>query len=81
MKNVKDYGALVAVVVFTIGLVASAAVGQYQIRSNVTEIQKNAVQQRKDARDFRAAQMLDHDSIIRIEVDVRWIRESLEKQE
>ena len=70
MKNVKDYGALVAVVVFTIGLVASAAVGQYQIRSNGIAIEDNAQQQQQD-----------HDSIIRIEVDVRWIRESLEKQE
>ena len=70
MKNVKDYGALVAVVVFTIGLVASAAVGQYQIRSNGIAIEENAQQQRQD-----------HDSITRIEVDVRWIRESLEKQE
>ena len=70
VKLFKDHGAFVAALIFVIGLVASAAVGQYQIRSNGIAIESNAQQQQQD-----------HDSLTRIEVDVRWIRELLEDRD
>ena len=64
----KDYGALITLVIFGVGVVASATTSQYQIRSQETRLNVIEIQQASD-----------HDTITEISVDVRWIRESLEE--
>jgi hypothetical protein len=69
MHKLKDYGALITLAIFSVGVVASAATAQYQIRSQ--GIRLNAIE---------TQQATDHDTLTEISVDVRWIRESLEHE-
>ena len=59
---------IIAAAVVMAGVVASYAVAQYQIselRGDVKELQKNWQE--------------DHDTLIRIAVDVKWVRANMEK--
>ena len=69
MHKLKDYGALITLAIFSVGVIASAATAQYQIRSQ--GIRLNVIETQQAA---------DHDTITEISVDVRWIRKALEKQ-
>ena len=69
MHKLKDYGALITLAIFGVGVVASAATAQYQIRAQ--DIRLTAIERQ---------QASDHDTLTEISVDVRWIRESLEHE-
>tara|TARA_Y100000310_G_C20255373_1_gene611085 strand:+ start:390 stop:599 length:210 start_codon:yes stop_codon:yes gene_type:complete len=65
-----DLGALITIGIFGVGIVASAAVAQYQIHAQGIRLDEIETQQKTD-----------HDTLTRIRVDVSWIRKALEKQD
>jgi Na+/glutamate symporter len=76
-RSAKHLGAYLAAIVTVCGVVAAAAVAQFQINELTTRQQTDAHTHREEMAKLTSRQQDDRDLLIEVRADVKWIRAAI----